>query len=229
MDETSVAKPSRLRNVIDREGSRTASSPSPAGSAISSVKNVVPPPTLLPSESVSSATSSSSSVRVVADNRSAVALQNRSSNVLTALPPSRPTFAGAGGSRCSLRQRATTASASRSRDREVAGDRDRASFVGGVDQAVEAFGGVRGDGEETDVVDDDQVGADDLREGPGDGVVGAVAADWCPEVFDGEPGDGQAGLDRGLSEGLGEVALAGARLDSKPLRAQRADVVRGQW
>lgn len=58
---------------------------------------------------------------------------------------------------------------------EVARNRDRAPFICGIDQAVEALGGVLGDGQQADVVDDYQVRADDLREGPGDGVVRAVA------------------------------------------------------
>jgi len=42
---------------------------------------------------------------------------------------------------------------------QVRGDRDRAFLVGGVDEPVEAFGGVGSDGQQADVVDDDQVGA----------------------------------------------------------------------
>lgn len=104
---------------------------------------------------------------------------------------------------------------------KVARNRDRASFVCGINQAVEALGGVLGDGQQTDVVDDDQVRADDLGEGPGDGVVRAVAADQGSQVLDGEPGDGQAGFDRGLSEGLGEVAFPRPRgsTDAKILAA----------
>ncbi|MFI5753443.1 hypothetical protein ACIBBE_48560, partial [Streptomyces sp. NPDC051644] len=36
---------------------------------------------------------------------------------------------------------------------EVAADGKRASFVGGIDQAVEALGGVGADGQQADVVD----------------------------------------------------------------------------
>jgi hypothetical protein len=36
---------------------------------------------------------------------------------------------------------------------KVAADRDRAPLVGGIDQAVEALGGVRGDRQQSDVVD----------------------------------------------------------------------------
>jgi len=58
---------------------------------------------------------------------------------------------------------------------QVARYRDRAFLVGGVDEAVEAFGGVLGDREQPDVVDHDQVGAQHSVDGSGDGVVGAVA------------------------------------------------------
>jgi hypothetical protein len=47
-----------------------------------------------------------------------------------------------------------------SRGVQVGADGERAAFVGGVDQSVEPFGGVRADREQPDVVDDDQVGAD---------------------------------------------------------------------
>src|SRR5690242_5799339 len=57
---------------------------------------------------------------------------------------------------------------------QVAADRERAPFVGGVDQPVEALGGVGADREEADVVDDDQVGSDDPGQSAGDGVVGSV-------------------------------------------------------
>jgi len=64
---------------------------------------------------------------------------------------------------------------------QVRADRDGAAFVGGVDEAVEPFGGVGSDGQQPDVVDDDQVGAQDPSDGLGDRVVGAVAADQDPE------------------------------------------------
>ena len=54
--------------------------------------------------------------------------------------------------------------------------RDGAFLVGGVDEPVEAFGGVLGDRQQADVIDHDQVGAQDPGDGLGDGVVGAVPA-----------------------------------------------------
>ena len=94
---------------------------------------------------------------------------------------------------------------------QVARDGNRSAFVGSVDEAIESFGGVFRDREQTDVVDDDQVGADDPRQGSGDGVVGTVPADQGTEVFDGEPRHRQPSFDCGLPECLGEVRLASSR------------------
>jgi hypothetical protein len=59
---------------------------------------------------------------------------------------------------------------------DVGADRDRAFLVGGVDDAEERFGGVWGDREQPDIVDQDEIGADQLADRFGDRVVGAVAA-----------------------------------------------------
>lgn len=58
------------------------------------------------------------------------------------------------------------------------------AFVGGVDDAVEGFGGLAGDWEEPDVVDHDQVGAQHAADGAAGGVVGAVSADEGAEGFE---------------------------------------------
>jgi hypothetical protein len=58
---------------------------------------------------------------------------------------------------------------------QVGGDRDGAFLVGGVDEAVEAFGGVLGHREQPDVIDYHEVGGQHPGDGFGDGVVGAVA------------------------------------------------------
>src|SRR5215475_12086093 len=94
---------------------------------------------------------------------------------------------------------------------DVAGDRDRASFVCGVDDAVERLGGVLAGGQHADVVNDDQVGAADPGDRAGDRGVGFGPADGGGEGFQGEPGDPEVGLDGGVGEGFDEVALAGAR------------------
>ncbi len=67
--------------------------------------------------------------------------------------------------------------------------------MGGVDEAVEALGGVLGYREEADVVDDDEVCSQDAGDGFGDGVVGAVSAQEDAEVFEGEPGNFEALFD----------------------------------
>ena len=72
---------------------------------------------------------------------------------------------------------------------QVRADRDGPSLVGGVDDPVEALGGVRADGQEPDVVDDDEAGPQDAGDGPGDGVVGAVPADESADLLQGESGD----------------------------------------
>jgi hypothetical protein len=94
---------------------------------------------------------------------------------------------------------------------EVRGDGDRALLIRGVDEAVEAFGGVGGNGQEPDVIDHDEVRAQDPGDGLGDGVVGAVPAQQDAEVFEGEPGDPQALLDGVLAERLEQEGLPGAR------------------
>ena len=84
-------------------------------------------------------------------------------------------------------------------------ERDGAFLVGGVDEAVEPFGGVGGHRQQSDVVDDDDVGAHDPGDGFGDGVVGAVAVHERAELFEAEPGDFVAGVDALLGEGFEEV------------------------
>jgi hypothetical protein len=59
---------------------------------------------------------------------------------------------------------------------QVRADRDRALLICSVDESVESLGCVGGDGQEPDVIDDDQVGAQDSGDGLGDGVVRAVPA-----------------------------------------------------
>jgi len=67
---------------------------------------------------------------------------------------------------------------------EVGGERDGAFLVGGIDQSVQALGGVGSHREQADVVDDDQVRSKDPGDGLGDGVVGSVAAQQDPEVLE---------------------------------------------
>jgi hypothetical protein len=94
---------------------------------------------------------------------------------------------------------------------DVRGDGDGPAFVGGVDDPVERFGGVLAGGQAADVVDDDEVAAADAGDDFGDRGVDSGSADGGGQGLQGEPGDPQVGVDRGVCEGLDEVALAGAR------------------
>jgi hypothetical protein len=92
---------------------------------------------------------------------------------------------------------------------DVAGHGDGAPLVGGVGDAVERLGGVLPGREHADVVDDDEVAAADPGDGPGDGPVGVGFADRGGEGLQGEPGDAQVFLDRGVGQGLDQVRLPG--------------------
>jgi len=94
---------------------------------------------------------------------------------------------------------------------EVGGQGDAALLVGGVHDPVEGLGGVGRNREQPDVIDQDQVGVEDLAEGPAGGVVGPVAADDVAELLEAEPQDVGAVVDRGVAERFEEVALPGAR------------------
>ena len=92
---------------------------------------------------------------------------------------------------------------------QVRRDRDAAAFVGGVDEPVEAFGGVGSDREQPDVVDDHQVGPQDPGDGFGDRVVRVVAANQDAEGFEGEPGDVFAGGGTTLRQPIAPRRAAG--------------------
>jgi hypothetical protein len=51
---------------------------------------------------------------------------------------------------------------------QIRGDRDAAFLVGGVDQALKPLGCVGADREQADIVDHDEVGAQDPGDGLGD-------------------------------------------------------------
>jgi len=94
---------------------------------------------------------------------------------------------------------------------QVRGERDGAFLVGGVDDAVERFGGLGGHGQQADVVDDDHIGAEDLADGAAGRVVDSVPSDEDAKLFKTEPRDVGALVDGGVAECFEEVALAGAR------------------
>jgi len=60
---------------------------------------------------------------------------------------------------------------------DVRAERDRAFLVGGVDDPEQRFGCVGGNGQQADVIDQDQIGADQLRDRFVDAVISAVAAE----------------------------------------------------
>lgn len=93
---------------------------------------------------------------------------------------------------------------------QVGGQGDGALLVGGVDDPVEPFGGVGGDGQEPNVVDDDDIGSQDALDGSAGGVIGAVAADEGAEVLEAESADVGAMVDGCAAERVEEVGLAGA-------------------
>ena len=73
---------------------------------------------------------------------------------------------------------------------QVRADRDGAFLVGGVDEPVEAFGRVDRKRQQPDVINDDQICAQDRGDGPVDGVVDSVCSDEGAELLDAEPCDG---------------------------------------
>src|SRR5207248_10216491 len=93
---------------------------------------------------------------------------------------------------------------------QVRGHGDRATYIGGVDDAVEGFGGVLTGGELSDVVDYDELAAADASHDFVDRRVDFGPADDRRERLEGEPADAHAGVDDGVGEGFDEVAFAGA-------------------
>jgi hypothetical protein len=66
------------------------------------------------------------------------------------------------------------------------------------------------EGGETELVDDDEVGAQDRVDLAGDGVVGQAAVEVVDQVGGGEVADPEPGGDGGVAEGDEDVRLAGA-------------------
>ena len=93
---------------------------------------------------------------------------------------------------------------------QVRGDRDRAFLVGGVDDAEHRLGRVDGHGQQADIVDHEQIDADQFRDRPADGVVGAVSAQQLRECLWRVPRDRFAAIDREVPERFDQVAFAGA-------------------
>ena len=75
---------------------------------------------------------------------------------------------------------------------DVHGECDRAFLVGGVDHAEQRLRRYGRDGQQADVVNEDEIGTDQLRDRLVDAVVSAVAADEDSERLERAPCDGSA-------------------------------------
>ena len=93
---------------------------------------------------------------------------------------------------------------------KVAAQRDRAFLVSGIDEPVEALGGIGAHRKQPDVIDLDQIGAQDAADGLGDGVISAVATYQRTELFEAKPRHVHPGFDGLLAEGFEQKRLAGA-------------------
>ena len=92
-------------------------------------------------------------------------------------------------------------------------------FLGGGDEPEQVVGGDAVRGGEAEVVDHDEVVAQQPFDQLADGVVGQPALERFDQLVGSEEPDLLAGGDRGTAERLGEMALADTR------RAREAEVV----
>ena len=72
---------------------------------------------------------------------------------------------------------------------QIRSDGGGTTFLGTVDDAIENFGGVSGDGKQSDAIDHDDVKSEDWRDTLDDGVSNTVSTHHESEVFNGAPGD----------------------------------------
>ena len=103
----------------------------------------------------------------------------------------------------------------------VGADAEGAAFVGGGDEPEQQLGAGVVERGEAELVDEDEVVAQQGVDDPADGVVGQAAVEGLDEFGGGEVADPVPGLDGGDAEGDEEVGLAGAG------RADQAEVLRG--
>lgn len=101
----------------------------------------------------------------------------------------------------------------------MAGDGEAAAFVGRGDEAEQQLtaGGVQWS--EADLVDDQDVVAEDRFDEPTDAVVGVTAVEVLDQLGGGEVSDLAAGFDPSVSQGDQGVALA------RPGRPDQRDVL----
>ena len=92
---------------------------------------------------------------------------------------------------------------------QIRAEGDGAFLVGGVDDSEQRLGGVGGDRQQADVIDYEQIDADQLADRLVDGVVDAVAAQELRERFRCVERDGLSPVDRVVPEGFDQVRLAG--------------------
>jgi len=92
-----------------------------------------------------------------------------------------------------------------------------ALFVTGVDELEEQVGAARGDGEVTDLVDDQQTAVVEVADFLGEASLAFGAAQHFDQLGEGAAVDPATGLDGGDAEGGGEMALSG------PGRAKEVD------
>ncbi|MDP1821259.1 MAG: hypothetical protein Q8K58_15370 [Acidimicrobiales bacterium] len=99
----------------------------------------------------------------------------------------------------------------------VAGDAERAAFVGGGDEPEQELGAGVIEWGEAELVDDDQLSAEQLFDDAADAVVGEPAVEGLDELGGGEVADPVAGVDRGVAERrLGSPSSAGLMSDMGP-------------
>ena len=92
----------------------------------------------------------------------------------------------------------------------VGADTEGAALVGGGDEPEQQLGARVVQGGEPDLVDDDQVGAQDGLDDAADGVVGQAAVEGLHKLGSGEVADLVAGFDGRDAERDEQVALARA-------------------
>lgn len=92
---------------------------------------------------------------------------------------------------------------------QVRADREGAFFVGCIHDPVEALGGVGGHGQQANVIDHHEFGAEDSGDRTGDAVIDAVGPDQGSEVLEPEPRHAHPGFDGLLAEGFEEERFTG--------------------
>ena len=98
------------------------------------------------------------------------------------------------------------------------GDRQRAAFLGGRDESEQQLGAGVVQRREPDLVQDQQVVAEQGVDDPADRVVGQAPVEGLDEIGGGAVLDAVSGGDRGVSEADQGVALAGARRRARRTR-----------